>query len=93
MTTATWNNKVLAKSDKTIEVEGNQYFPPDAINKEYFKESAKTTTCPWKGEAHYFDVVVDGNTNAAAAWFYPDPKSEASKIKGYIAFWNGVQVK
>ncbi len=89
---ATWRGAVLAESDHTVVVEGNHYFPPDSINKEHFRESATHTTCPWKGEASYYDVVVDGEVNRDAAWFYPETKEAASNIKGRFAFWRGVVV-
>lgn len=89
---AIWNDVVIAESDATKVVEGNHYFPPDAINKDYFESNAKTTTCPWKGEASYFDVVVDAERNAGAAWYYPNPKDAAAEIKDHVAFWNGVEV-
>jgi uncharacterized protein (DUF427 family) len=90
---ATWNGATLAESDKTVVVEGNHYFPPDSINKDHFKESDRHSTCPWKGEASYYDVVVGDEVNRAAAWYYPDPKPAANNIKGYIAFWRGVTVE
>lgn len=90
---ATWHGKTLAESDDTIVVEGNQYFPADAINKEYFRESETHTTCPWKGLASYYDVVVDGEVNKDAAWYYPEPKEAARQITGHVAFWKGVEVK
>ncbi|MDQ2938572.1 MAG: DUF427 domain-containing protein [Acidobacteriota bacterium] len=89
---ATWNDAVLADSDDTVVVEGNHYFPRDSVNKEYFEQSASHTTCPWKGEASYYSVVVDGETNKDAAWYYPDPKAAAAEIKDRIAFWRGVKV-
>lgn len=89
---AIWNNKVLAESKDTIAVEGNHYFPPDSVNKEYFVESDTRSVCPWKGTASYYSIVADGKTNRDAAWYYPDPKPEAKQIKGYFAFWKGVQV-
>lgn len=92
MAKAMWENVVLAESDKTIEIEGNQYFPPDSIHKEYFQPSDYHTTCGWKGEASYYDVVVNGNKNGNAAWYYPSPMDAAKQIKGYIAFWRGVRV-
>ena len=92
MPKAIWNGQVLAESDDTIVVEGNHYFPPDAINEQYFEESSTNTTCPWKGVASYYTVVVDGEKNKDAAWYYPSPKSAASQIKDYIAFWRGVEV-
>jgi uncharacterized protein (DUF427 family) len=93
MPKAMWNGAVLAESDRCEVVEGNQYFPPDAIKRPYFKESATHTVCSWKGTASYYDVVVDGETNKDAAWYYPDPKAAAKQIKGYIAFWHGVKVE
>ncbi len=89
---ALWNNQVIAESNKTVEVEGNQYFPPEDVKKAFFKESNHTTTCPWKGTAHYFHIEVDGKTNNNAAWHYPEPKDAAKHIKGYVAFWKGVEV-
>lgn len=93
MATATWNGTVLAKSDDTIIVEGNHYFPPDSIAREHFVDSDTHTTCPWKGEASYFTVEVDGERNPDAAWYYPDPKDAASQIKDYVAFWKGVTIE
>lgn len=90
---AIWNGVVLAESDDTIVVEGNYYFPQESINWQYFKENNKHTTCPWKGIASYYDIEVDSNVNSASAWHYPEPKPAAQNIKGYIAFWKGVQVK
>lgn len=92
MPKAIWNDVVLAESDKTEVVEGNHYFPNDSLNKEYFRDSDAQTVCGWKGTASYFDVVVDGQVNEQAAWYYPDPKPEAANIKNYIAFWKGVTV-
>jgi uncharacterized protein (DUF427 family) len=89
---AIWNNATLAESDKTVVVEGNHYFPPDSIKKEFFQPSATHTTCPWKGEASYYNVVVNGETNKDAAWYYPETKPAADEIRGYIAFWHGVKV-
>jgi len=93
MTKATWEGAVLAESDRCVEVEGNQYFPPDAIRQEYFKSSATHSECPWKGTASYYDVEVNGRRNKDAAWFYPEPKPAAKQIKGYVAFWKGVKVE
>ena len=93
MARATWNGAVLAESDRCEVVEGNAYFPPDALARQYFRESATHTVCPWKGTASYLDVVVDGKTNADAAWYYPDPKDAARRIEGYVAFWRGVHVE
>ncbi|MGA9995988.1 MAG: DUF427 domain-containing protein [Pyrinomonadaceae bacterium] len=89
---AIWNNTVLAESDETVVVEGNHYFPASAIKRECFRESSKHTTCPWKGLASYYDVVVDGEVNADAAWYYAEPKPAAQEIKDHVAFWRGVQV-
>ena len=89
---AVWNGAVLAESDRTIVVEGNHYFPPDDVNSEHFESSSRHTVCPWKGTASYYDVVVNGQTNKEAAWYYPTPKDAAKNIAGYVAFWKGVQV-
>ncbi len=89
---AIWNGATLAESDHCIVVEGNQYFPPDAIHDGYFRESGTHTTCPWKGVASYYTIEADGETNKDAAWFYPAPKDAAKNITGYIAFWRGVTV-
>ncbi|NNB84784.1 DUF427 domain-containing protein [Corallococcus exiguus] len=93
MPVAKWNGAVLAKSDTCETVEGNIYFPPDSLVREHFKPSATHTTCPWKGEASYYSVEVDGKTNADAAWYYPEPKPAASNIQGHVAFWKGVTVE
>lgn len=93
MPKAIWNGAVLAESDKCEVVEGNQYFPPDAINKQYFKESNTHSTCPWKGVASYYTLEVDGQENKDAAWYYPTAKDRAKNIEGYIAFWKGVKVE
>jgi uncharacterized protein (DUF427 family) len=89
---ATWNGTVLAQSNDTVIVEGNHYFPADSINADLFKPSDKQTVCPWKGTASYYDVAVDGQVNADAAWCYPEPKDAAANITGYVAFWKGVTV-
>jgi uncharacterized protein (DUF427 family) len=93
MAKATWEGAVLAESNQTVEVEGNQYFPPDAIRKEYFVASNQHSECPWKGTASYYDVEVNGKNNAGAAWYYPEPKPEAKQIQGYVAFCKGVKVE
>lgn len=93
MTKAIWNGTVIAESDATVEVEGNAYFPPDALVREHFRESRTTSVCGWKGTASYYDVVVDGETNSDAAWTYPDPKPQAENIRGHVAFWKGVQIE
>lgn len=90
---AMWHGAVLAESGKTIVVEGNHYFPPDAVSREHFRESATHSTCPWKGEASYYDVVGGGEVNKDAAWFYPEPKSAAEQIRNHVAFWRGVEVQ
>jgi uncharacterized protein (DUF427 family) len=90
---ATWNGITLAESDETVVVEGNHYFPAEAINKEYFQESGSNTVCPWKGVASYYDVVVNGDVNRNAAWFYPSASEAAKNIEGYVAFWHGVRVQ
>ncbi|EOZ95166.1 hypothetical protein A33Q_3371 [Indibacter alkaliphilus LW1] len=90
---AIWNNQIIAESDKTIQIEGNHYFPAETIKKEFFKPSETQTTCPWKGVASYYHVEVDGKTNKDAAWYYPDTKPAAREIKDYVAFWKGVEVK
>ena len=90
---ATWNGQVLAESDDTTMVEGNHYFPPDSLDREFFRDSDTHTTCPWKGLASYLDVVVDGNTNRDAAWYYPEPKEAAEHIAGYVAFSKGVSIE
>jgi uncharacterized protein (DUF427 family) len=93
MAKAMWEGAVLAESGNTVEVEGNQYFPPDSIRAEHFKPNEHHTICPWKGTASYYDVEVGGKRNANAAWFYPEPKSAAAEIKNYVAFWKGVKVE
>lgn len=93
MAKATWNGAVLAESDRFEMVEGNVYFPPEALRRDLVKESGTHTVCSWKGTASYYDVVVDGQVNKDAVWYYPDPKPEAANIKGYVAFWKGVTVE
>jgi len=89
---ATWNGEIIAESNDTIIIEGNHYFPPQSIKEEYFSPTETHTTCPWKGRASYYSVDVNGNTNADAAWYYPEVSELAKGIKGYIAFWKGVKV-
>jgi uncharacterized protein (DUF427 family) len=93
MPTARWNGAVIAESDDTVLVEGNHYFPPESVNPALLEASDSHTHCPWKGEASYKSVVVDGKRNPDAAWFYPDPLPAAAGIKGRFAFWKGVQVE
>jgi uncharacterized protein (DUF427 family) len=92
MPKAVWNGVTLAESDNCIVIEGNQYFPPDAVQRDYLKASDAHTTCPWKGLASYYSVEVDGKVNNDAAWYYPEPKDAAKEIKDYVAFWHGVTV-
>jgi uncharacterized protein (DUF427 family) len=89
---ATWNGEVIAESDDTIIVEGNHYFPPASINRELLTDSNTRTMCHWKGQASYYSLVVGGETNADAVWYYPDPYDAADVIKDYVAFWRGVEV-
>lgn len=89
---AIWNNKVIAESDDIINLEGNSYFPIEAVNKSLLKSSETNTICPWKGKASYYTIEIDGQVNKDAAWYYPSPKELASGIKNRVAFWKGVQV-
>ena len=93
MPKAVWNDAVLAESDDTIVVEGNHYFPPESVKREFFDDSDTHTSCHWKGTASYYDVVVNGQTNSNAAFYYPDPSTAAADIKDYVAFWRGVRVQ
>jgi len=90
MAKAIWNGTILAESDACVILEGNHYFPPDSVYHQYLRETATHTTCPWKGEASYYDIVVGNTVNADAAWYYPSPFEQAKHIAGYIAFWKGV---
>jgi uncharacterized protein (DUF427 family) len=92
MARAVWNNMIIAEAAETEIVEGNHYFPPESLHREYFRESATQSVCHWKGTARYYTLVVDGKENVDAAWYYPTPKAAASKIAGKVAFWRGVQV-
>ena len=87
----TRNNRVLAESDNTVVIEGNHYFPPDSINWEYFQKSDTQTTCPWKGEASYYNIVINEEVESDAAWYYPEPNDAASQIKNHVAFYGGVE--
>jgi len=89
---AIWNKIILAESTETILIEGNHYFPPDSVKKDYLIQSSTHTYCPWKGEASYFSIEINGKTNEDAAWYYPKPKEAAAEIKNHIAFWKGVEV-
>lgn len=92
MPQATWNGEVIAESETFESVEGNVYFPPDAVSRDHLESSDTTSVCPWKGTAHYYHVIAGGKTNRDAAWYYPDPKPAAAEIKDHIAFWKGVDV-
>lgn len=92
MTTARWNGEVIAESDDTTIVEGNHYFPIDSVRTEFLRPSDTHTTCPWKGEASYYTLSVNGDQNEDAAWFYPEPKRAAAQIKDHVAFWRGVEI-
>jgi uncharacterized protein (DUF427 family) len=93
MAKASWGGAVIAESDRCVVVEGNQYFPADAVGAAHLRPSTKTSVCPWKGTAHYYDVVVGDQVNKDAAWYYPEPKAAAAEIKDRIAFWKGVEVR
>jgi uncharacterized protein (DUF427 family) len=92
MPRASWNGAVIAETTGFESVEGNVYFPPDAVRREHLRDSSTTTVCPWKGTAHYYDVVVGSDVNRDAAWYYPEPKPAAANIKDHVAFWRGVKV-
>ena len=89
---AIWNNQIIAESDDTVNIEGNQYFPESSIKKEFLKESSTTSLCPWKGTANYYTLEVDGKENADAVWYYATPSLLAKSIKGRVAFWKGVEI-
>ncbi|MDH5323924.1 MAG: DUF427 domain-containing protein [Gammaproteobacteria bacterium] len=89
---AMWKNTVIAQSQSTVELEGNHYFPAVSVDQQYLRESQTQSTCPWKGRASYYHILVDGETNTDAAWYYPEPKAEAAQITDHIAFWRGVQI-
>lgn len=93
MTKAIWNGKIIAESDKTVELEGNHYFPRQSVKSEYLRESTTKSICPWKGVASYFSLYADGALNADAAWYYPAPKPAAAEIAGHVAFWRGVSIE
>ncbi|MFO1153704.1 MAG: DUF427 domain-containing protein [Rhodospirillales bacterium] len=93
MAKASWNGAVVALSASYRTVEDNVYFPPDTVRHEHLRPSSHTSICPWKGVAHYFDLVVDDHVNGNAAWYYPDPKPAAAEIKDHVAFWKGVTVE
>jgi len=89
---AIWNNEVIAESNDTVVIENNHYFPHDTIKKEFFQDSDTHTNCPWKGKASYYTVIVKGDENRDAAWYYPEASHAAKPIEGYVAFWKGVQI-
>lgn len=89
---AIWNGAVIAQSDATVVVEGNHYFPAEALDRQYFRDATQTTVCPWKGTANYLDVIVGDKVNPGAAWTYHAPSEAAKQIKDYVAFWRGVEV-
>lgn len=93
MARAIWNGRVIAESNDTEEVEGNVYFPEASLKREYFIPSTTTSLCPRKGQARYMSLLIDGQDNLDAAWYYPDPMPIARKIKGYVAFWRGVEIE
>jgi uncharacterized protein (DUF427 family) len=93
MAKAIWNGKVIAEADHTEMVEGNHYFPSESLRREFFRPSDTLTTCPWKGKAHYYTLLVDGKENPDAAWYYPEPNPAAQKIAGNVAFWKGVRIE
>ena len=93
MTTATWNGVVVAESDDIVTVEGNAYFPIEAVRDGVLRPSATHSVCPWKGTASYYDLEVDGKVNRSAIWYYPTPKDAAKEITGRVAFWHGVEVR
>ncbi len=89
---AIWNGVIIAQSNETVNVEGNQYFPPSSVNMKYLSNSELNTVCPWKGTASYYNINIEGNMNKDAAWYYPEPSNLAEGIKDYIAFWKGVEI-
>ncbi len=93
MIRAIWNGAVLAEAAETVRLEGNHYFPADSLRREYLSDSTTTSVCPWKGTAHYYTVIVDGQVNDDAAWYYPEPSAKASQIADHVAFWKGVKVE
>ncbi len=89
---AIWNQQLIAESDDTVIMEGNLYFPPDSVKREFLQDSVTTTVCPWKGTANYYTLVVDGQSNPDAGWYYAETKPAADQVRGRIAFWKGVQI-
>ena len=93
MAKAMWNGAVIADSEDTVLVEGNHYFPLSSVKREYLEDSSHSSVCGWKGEASYYSLMVDGQRNQDAAWFYAEPKSDAAQIKDHVAFWRGVRIE
>jgi len=93
MPKAVWKGTVIAESNATVVIEGNQYFPPDSVHREFLKPSKTTSQCPWKGLASYYDVEVNGERNPDAAWYYPEPSDAAKQIRNHVAFWRGVRIE
>ncbi len=93
MIRAVWNGAVLAEAESTVQLEGNHYFPLEAVRREFLSDSTTPTVCPWKGTAHYYTVTVDGQANPDACWYYPNPSQRAQQISGHVAFWKGVRVE
>jgi uncharacterized protein (DUF427 family) len=93
MARAIWNGVVIAESDRTVVVEGNHYFPPGDVHREYLRPSDTRTVCPWKGTASYYTIETGGRENPDSAWYYPDPKPAAANIRDHVAFWRGVRVE
>ncbi|NOZ47845.1 MAG: DUF427 domain-containing protein [Chlorobi bacterium] len=89
---AIWNNEIIAESNETIVIEGNHYFPPESVQKKYLNNSETHSKCPWKGHASYYSIIVNGENNVDAAWYYPQPFDAAKQIKNYVAFWKGVEI-
>ncbi len=93
MIRAVWNGAVIAEAANTVQLEGNDYFPPESVRREFLSDSATTTVCPWKGTARYYTVTVGDQVNPDAAWFYPDPSARAQQIGTHVAFWKGVRIE
>jgi len=93
MIRAVWNGVVLAEAARTVRLEGNHYFPPEAVRRQFLTDSSVTSHCPWKGTAHYYNVIVDDQVNAEAGWYYPSPSRRAQQIRDHVAFWKGVRIE
>lgn len=90
---AIWNNTVIAESEDTVLVEGNHYFPESTLKREFTTFSNHKSSCAWKGQASYYSLIVNGDVNTDAVWYYPEPKPEADMVRGRVAFWKGVKVE